>query len=120
MHIGHRDFGPAATVLSPAVTYRVAGEHALAGTFSGREEVCSHLSDVVERTMGTMDAIKWEDWMLGEHHIAAWGEVHVRSKGRVFSGRRLIMLRFDVDDKIDEVIVLFEDQRAIERFLGDE
>jgi ketosteroid isomerase-like protein len=118
IHIWHLDSGPAVALLSPAVTYRVSGDHALAGTFSGPEEVTGHLCNLVQLTTGTLDAVKWDDWMVGEYHIAAWADIHAQKEGRQFSGRGLFLLRFDRDDKIDEVIVLFEDPPSVERFFG--
>src|SRR5208283_3140195 len=89
MHVGHRDFGRSIELLSSNVTYRVPGNHALAGVFSGREAVTRHLIDLVERTAGSFDAVKWEDWMLGEHHVAALADIHIQSAGQRYEGRAL-------------------------------
>lgn len=118
MHIGHRDRDNAMELLSPSVTYRVPGGFALAGLFSGSEAVATHLCDLVARTLGTFEAVKWEDWMVGEYHIAALADVQVRIEARRFAGRILFLLRFDMDDKIDEIVVLPEDPRAVERFFS--
>ena len=116
--VGHRDVGEGIELLSPHATYRVPGSHALAGTFSGRDEIMRHLISLFERTGGTLDAFKWEDWMLGEHHVAALADVHMNTKGKIYKARHLFLVRFDGHDKIEEVTVFFEDQRAAERFLG--
>jgi len=118
MHIGHRDLDQAMALLSPAVTYQVSGDHPLAGVFSGSEAVARHLCDLVERTLGTFEAVKWEDWLVGEHHVAAWADIQLRIQARRFAGRVLFLMRFDLSDKIDEIIVFFEDQRAAERFFA--
>src|ERR1700728_259386 len=86
-HLGHRDHARAIELVSPQVTYRVLGHHSLAGTFSGPDEVTNHLVNLVERTMGTFDAFKWEDWMVGEHHVAAIADIHMRADARAFAGR---------------------------------
>jgi hypothetical protein len=117
MHIGHRDGNQAIGLLSPVVTYRVPGGRTLGGVFSGSAEVAGHLCDLVERTRGTFEAIKWDDWMVGEHHVAAWADIQMRIERYGFAGRVLFLLRFDVGDKIDEIVVLPEDQHAAKRFL---
>jgi ketosteroid isomerase-like protein len=116
--VGHRDVGEGIELLSPHATYTVPGSHALAGTFSGRDEIMRHLGTLFERTGGTLDAFKWEDWMLGEHHVAALANVHLNAKGQFYKARHLLLVRFDVHDKIEEITVFFEDQRSAERFLG--
>ena len=118
MHIGHRDLDQAIGLLSPVVTYRVAGVSTLSRVFSGGAEVAGHLCDLVERTKGTFEAIKWEDWMVGEHHVAAWADIQMQMERREFAGRIMFLLGFDVADKIDEIIVLPEDPHAVERFFG--
>jgi len=117
-HIGHRDLGQGMELLSPNAKSRVPGSHALAGAFSGRDEIVRHLMDLYERTGGTFDAYKWEDWLLGEDHVAALATVHFNTKGQMYKGRHLFLVRFDTDDKIEEITVFFEDQRSVERFLG--
>ena len=78
-----------------------------------------HLMRLFERTGGTFDAFKWEDWMLGEHHVAALANVHLNTKGQMYKGAPICFLvRFDKHDKIQEITVFFEDQRSAERFLG--
>ena len=117
-HIGHRDLDQGIELLSPDATYRVPGNHALAGTFSGHDEIVRHLMRLIERTGGTFDAFKWEDWMLGEYHVAALANVHLNTKGQMYKGRHIFLVGFDTHDKIEEITVFFEDQRSAERFLG--
>jgi ketosteroid isomerase-like protein len=116
--VGHRDIDQGIEFLAPHATYRVPGTHALAGTFSGRDEIMRHLITLFERTGGTLDVFKWEDWMVGESHVAALAKVHINTKGQMYSARHLFLVRFDIHDKIEEVTVFFEDQRAAERFIG--
>jgi len=118
MHIGHRDSERAMELLSPNVVYRVQGQHALAGVFSGREEVTRHLAKLQELTRGTLDSLKWEDWLLGADHVAALTDIRVQSGGRLYTGRHVYLVSFDPDDRIAEVVVFFEDERAVERFFG--
>jgi hypothetical protein len=108
-------------LLSPDVTYRVGGEHALAGDFKGREHTAAHLTELTTRTMGTLDLIKFEDWLVGESHFAALVTIIMRSDGRVSNvskGGHVFIFRFDADERIVDIRVLFEDERYIERFFG--
>ena len=66
-----------------------------------------HLMRLFERTGGTFDAFKWEDWMLGEYHVAALANVHLNTKGQMYKGRHLFLVRFDKDDLIQEITVFF-------------
>jgi len=105
-------------LLSDHISYRSNGNHALAGTFTGRDEVAAHLRELFERTRGTFEAAKFEDWLVGEHHVAAVTTIHAQQHGRRYSGRQVTVLGFDTDDRIDRATVFFEDQGAMDRFMG--
>ncbi|MGP0031794.1 MAG: nuclear transport factor 2 family protein [Acidimicrobiales bacterium] len=117
-YIGRPDFAEVLDVLAPKVIYRVVGRHALAGTFSGRDEVADHLADLAVRTKGTVDALQWEDWLLGQHHVAALGRFHMQAAGKTHVGHHIYLLTFDSHELISEVSVHFEDEGSIERFFG--
>jgi hypothetical protein len=68
-HFGDREFDQFVGLLSKDVTYRVGGNHALAGTFHEPEQVTGRRTDVVDRTGNTYDTCKWEDWLVGEHEV---------------------------------------------------
>jgi len=117
-HLGHGDFDQYIGLLSEDVTYRVGGNHALAGIFHGPEEVTAHVRDVADLTGNTYDAIKWEDWLVGEHHVAAVVRIHAQGHGAGLAARHVVLLRFDPADKISEIRVLFDDAGDTERFIG--
>jgi ketosteroid isomerase-like protein len=117
-HIGRGDFLQAIDLLSENVTYRAQGNNALAGLFTGRDAVIRHLTELVERTKGTFEAFKWEDWLIGEHHVVGLSSVHAQSHGRIYKGRSLTVLGFNVAEEIEHITVFFEDQNAIDRFIG--
>ena len=118
MSVGNDNVGPSMALLSPHATYRVTGNHALAGVFSGTEDIARHLAALHQRTGGTFETVKWEDWMVGEQHVAALSDVHIRSGGQKYMARHLTLVRFDADDKILEITVLFEDESSMARFIG--
>jgi ketosteroid isomerase-like protein len=117
-HISRGDFVQAIDLLSQNVTYRAQGNNALAGLFTGRDAVIRHLTELVERTKGTFEAFKWEDWLIGEHHVAGLSSIHAQSHGRIYKGRSLTVLGFNVAEEIEHITVFFEDQNAIDRFIG--
>jgi ketosteroid isomerase-like protein len=115
-HLGHRDFENFTELLSDDVTYRVDGNHALAGTFHGPDEVVAHMRQLVDRTDNTFDALKWEDWLVGELHVAAVVRIRLQEQGAVFSGRLILLFGFNPASKISEITVYFEDADGAERF----
>jgi hypothetical protein len=80
--------------------------------------VQQHLLDLSDAT-SQYSASKWDDWLIGTHHIAARAEIHAAGSNRLFAGRQLFLLQFDIDDKINEFIVFFEDEGKADRFLED-
>jgi ketosteroid isomerase-like protein len=117
-HIGRGDFAQAIDLLSEHVTYRAQGNNALAGLFTGRNAVTRHLTELVERTRGTFEAFKWDDWLIGEHHVVGLSSIHAQSQGRIYKGRSVTLLGFNVADEIEHITVFFEDQSALDRFIG--
>jgi ketosteroid isomerase-like protein len=116
--IGRADVDGAVRLLSTNVVYRVEGVHPLAGSFSAAE-VMGHLQMLIQRTSGTMDATKFEDWLTGEHYVGCVVQVTFHAKRRRFSGRVFYLMKFDTADLIERFTVFFEDAEALSRFLGD-
>jgi ketosteroid isomerase-like protein len=117
-HIGGGALDQAMDHLAEQVTYRAQGNNALAGVFIGRDAVARHLHQFVERTRGTYEAFKWDDWLQGEHHVAGLASVHAQSEGRIYKGRTVTVVRFNVADEIEGITVFSEDQGALDRFIG--
>ena len=118
MHTGQGDFGKAVNLLSADVSYRAQGHNALAGLFSGRDAVTRHVADLVERTRGTFETFKWDDWLVGEQHVVGLSSAHAQSQGRKYKGRIVTVMRFNAADEIEALTVFFEDQAALDRFIG--
>jgi len=108
----------AIAMLSPDATYTVPGHNALAGTFSGRAEVVSHLGRVFTSTGGTLDTIQWEDWMGGVNYVSALRRLHVQIEHRLFKGRQIFLLAFNPDDAITSIRVYFDDQDLVDDVIG--
>ncbi len=116
--IGHSSSIPDGISLSKDITYVVHGDHVLAGTFQGVDEVKRHLGEFFARTAGTFDAIKWEDWLVGSDHVAAIATVAIRAEGKMFSGRQIFILKFDETDEIADVLIVPELSSPSNRFFG--
>jgi hypothetical protein len=119
LNIGHPNIEQAIGALTPQVTYRVPGRHGLAGTIVGRDEVARHLSDLVDQTLGTFDAVKWDDWLIGEHYVAGLAQIHVQRNGRLFSGRVVYTVKFNSADLIEAVEIFVEDERSFSDFFAN-
>jgi ketosteroid isomerase-like protein len=113
--IGRKQGDEALSLLAPNVTYLVPGHTPVSGLFTGPEAVAAHVSDVLALTEGSLEDVKWEDWMVGEHYVGLLVRVRVHFTGHVYDGRHLYLIRFDNQDRIDEVVVFFEDAEAMAR-----
>jgi ketosteroid isomerase-like protein len=118
VRMGHTDTEQLRQYLSPNVVYRVPGRHALAGAFHGIDEVLGHLQKLADRSGGTFNAYKFEDWLVSDNSIAAVVDVHVQQPGSILTERILFLFGFDGTDRISEIGVFFQNEDAIERFFG--
>jgi len=117
-HIGRGDLGKAANSLSEKVVYTAHGNNALSGSYTGPEEVAAHLLRLTTMTESTFESFKWDDWLVGEHHVAGMTTVHAHAAGRKYSGHHVLLVTFNSADKIEGITVFFENQGAIDRFIG--
>ena len=113
--IGRKEGSEALLLLAPSVTYRVPGHTPVSGVFTGPQAVAEHVSAVLEFTQGSLEDLKWEDWMVGEQYVGLLVRVRIHFTGHVYDGRHLYLIRFDNEDRIDEVVVFFEDEEAMAR-----
>lgn len=114
--LGRSDVEPVLDLLSPAATYHVLGMHALSGTFSTPKEILGHLRDLAARTHSTVEATKWDDWLVGDYHVAGIGRLHMQANAQIYEGRHVFLFTFDTNDKIDAITVFYEDPAAAMRF----
>jgi hypothetical protein len=117
-HMGHRDVDEVAPFLSPNVRYRVPGQHALAGSFQGVDAVMSHLHDLADRSGGTFNAFKFEDWLVSDNSVAAVIDAHIQGHGATITERNIFLFGFDGADRISEISIFFQNEDSIERFFG--
>jgi ketosteroid isomerase-like protein len=114
--LGHADIDEALDLLSESASYHVVGEHRLAGTFHGRDEIAGHLAQLAEFTKGTLEAVKWEDWLVGDTHVATIAQVQMQARGQRYTGRQLFLFRFTGEDAVEAVEVFSTDPAGGRRF----
>jgi ketosteroid isomerase-like protein len=116
--MGHRDIEQVTPFLSPNVFYRVPGQHALAGSFQGVDAVIAHLLDLADRSGGTFNAFKFEDWLVSENSVAVVVDAHIQGHGATVTERNIFLFGFDGSDRISEISIFFQNEDSIERFFG--
>jgi hypothetical protein len=115
--LGRFEVEPVLDLLSPTATYHVSGTHALSGTFSTPEDILGHLRDLAARTKGTLEATQWDDWLVGDYHVAGVGWLHMQANGQIYKGRHVFFFfSFDPHAQIDAITVFYEDPAAAMRF----
>lgn len=117
-YVGKSDVTPALDLLSPSAIYEVPGSHALAGTFSTPTEIVSHMLALAEKSGGTLEATKWEDWLVGELHVACLARIQLQAEGKLYAGRQVFLLAFDRNDLIERINIFFDDPAAADRFFN--
>jgi hypothetical protein len=117
-HLGRPDTKAALEMLSPSATYDVIGRNEGKNRFSTTEEILEHLRDLGHRTQGTLEATKWDDWLIGDRHIACIAHIQAQSKQQLYVGRELFVFAFDDANLIERVTVVLEDAPAAARFFG--
>jgi hypothetical protein len=116
--MGHSGIEQVTPFLSPNVVYQVPGQHALAGSFRGVDEVMAHMLDLVDRSGGTFNVFKFEDWLVSENSVAAVVDLHIQGHGATVTERNVFLFGFDGSDRISEISIFFQNEGAIERFFG--
>jgi hypothetical protein len=118
--LGRSDPQAAIDLLSPTACYHVSGMHSLSGDFHSPVEILRHLESLASLTKGTVDVTKWEDWLIGEHHVAAIGELRMSAESQRYSGLHVFLFAFNEDDSVEHISVFYEDSAAAMRFFRRE
>jgi hypothetical protein len=110
MQIGHRSMADLTDLLVTAVAFKATGQSVLAGYSSGRDAVLEHFESLARRTAGTFDIIKWNDWMIGDSHVAVLLNVHAQCLGRFRRESQLVLVKLNARDRIVEIRVFVGDR----------
>jgi hypothetical protein len=76
------------------------------------------MKNLVDQTQDTYDAVKWEDWLVGDQFVAAVVRIHAQEPGMLLQSRLVVLLGFDAADKVSEITIFFEDVSGANRFFG--
>jgi ketosteroid isomerase-like protein len=112
----HGDLSKAVELLDPNVVYRVPGEHPLAGTFEGAAAVSAHIGQLLRETHHTVDALKWEDWMVGLDHLAGLVKLRAERHGVMDTLRAIFLVTMTSEGRIGGIELFFSDQAEVARF----
>ena len=113
---GHAD--AVLALLAPTVVYTVSGHSPLAGTVHGPVEVQEHVRRVFRATSGTIDVLKWDDWLVGQNHVVALQSVQVQGAGMIHRNHLLFLIETDQHDMLTKIQLIFGNQDEADRFLA--
>jgi hypothetical protein len=105
----------AVDLLDPEVTYQVPGSHHLAGIFHGRDEVATHVGDLMRITSHRIDVLQFEDWMVGLNNLSALIRLRVQRDRLLETFRAIYLFAISESGKIKHIQIFFADQAAADR-----
>lgn len=108
----------AVKLLDPAVAYHGTPIKGALETFVGPAEVAKHLKMILEMTERPINVLKWEDWLVGNTHVAGIVRVELQRLGQFHNFRILFLVGVSPDTRIDRVEVFYSDPEACERFFS--
>lgn len=106
------------SLLAPDVVYSVPGHSPLAGVFHGPVEVDQHIGRLIRATSGTLETLKWIDWLVGLNHVAALQFVQAQARGVIYRNHHLYLIETGEDDLLANIRVHFEDQAQADTFFA--
>ena len=110
------DVASASNLLEDDVSFHIPGRHEVSGVFRGLKSVSEHLAHVLRLTKGSIDVLKWEDWLLGVGNVAGLATVHLQHRGQMNNFRVIFLVTVLERQKIGRLEVFFSDQAAFDRF----
>lgn len=90
----HQDAVAVTAYLTDQATLHIPGSHQLAGTFTGRAAVMTHLRLLWRQPHSVWRILACEDWLVSDQRILAIVTMHVQLPGRRRDWRRCLL--FDV------------------------
>lgn len=109
------DLDSARQVFHPDVTYTVAGDSALTGTYRGPDAVMGYLGRLMELTRGTY-AISRMRWVTSPDRVGLLTRNHAERDGKRLSWDELIVFEF-VDGRKKRISHFSGDQQSIDELL---
>jgi len=118
MGISTKNSDDVLSLLSPDVVYTVSGHSPLAGVYHGPVEVQDHVRKLIRATLGTLDVLKWDDWLVGQNHVAALQFAQAQGGGMIHRNHQIFLIETDQHDLLTKIQLLFGNQDEADRFLG--
>jgi ketosteroid isomerase-like protein len=106
------------SLLSPDVVYTVPGHSPLAGVFRGPVEVYEHVGKLFTLTSGTLETLKWVDWLVGLSHIAALQFAQAQGGGVIYRNHHMYVIETGENDLLSKIRIFFEDQSEADNFFA--
>ncbi len=106
------------SLLSPDVVFTVPGQGPLAGAFRGPVEVYEHIGKLFSATSGTLETLKWVDWLVGLSHVAALQFAQAQGGGMIYRNHHMYVIETDESDLLTNLRVFFEDQTEADTFFA--
>jgi len=110
--------GDVLSLLSPDVVYTVPGQGPQAGVFHGPAEVYEHIRKLFSATSGTLETLKWIDWLVGLSHVAALQFAQAQGSGIIYRNHHMYVIETGEDDLLTTIRVFFEDQAEADAFFA--
>ncbi len=107
------------SLLSPDVVYTVPGQGPMAGVFRGRDEVYEHIVELFSATAGTLQTLKWVDWLVGLSHVAALQFAQAQAGGVIYRNHHMFVVETGRNDLLSNIRVFFEDQTQADTFFAN-
>jgi len=106
------------SLLVPDAVYTVSGHSPLAGVYRGPVGVQEHIRKMLRATLGTIDVLKWDDWLVGQNHVVALQSVQVQGAGMIHRNHLLFLIETDQHDMLTKIQLIFGNQDEADRFLA--
>ena len=97
------------------VVLHVSGDNPTSGTYTGKEAAAGYSAKV----LGAVDSVQIEehDLLVSDEHAVLLSTTHVERAGKHFTSNAVAVYHTE-GDKVTEVWVINEDQRAVDEFLS--
>ena len=114
-HITAGEFEAAMGYWADDVVTHVSGNNFTSGTYTGKEAAAGYTAKAV----GAVDSVRIEehDLLVSDQHAVVLSTTHAERDGEHFTSNTVVVYHTE-GDKITEVWIVPQDQKAADEFLG--
>jgi len=97
------------------VVLHVSGDNPTSGTYTGKQAAAGYIA----KAMGTVDSVRIEehDLLVSDDHSVVLSTSHAERKGKTLTSNAAVVYHTE-GDKITEIWIINEDQKANDEFLS--